>query len=50
MMFRRRERKSRSSSAEAERVLATFLILLGKLTPLPRSKAKAPRAATPEVI
>ncbi len=49
MMFARRERKSRPTSAEAERVLAEFLGLLARLAPLSRAKSAAPRATAPEV-
>lgn len=49
MIFSRRERKSRPSSTEAERVLAEFLGLLAKLAPLSRRKSAAPRVPAPEV-
>ena len=50
MMFRRRERKSRSSDAEAEQVLAAFLSLLGKLMPPRGAKSPTLRPTSPEVI
>lgn len=49
MIFARRERKSRPSSAEAERVLAEFLGVLARLAPFSRAKPVPPRAPAPEV-